>query len=100
MIHIDQTEFTITGKFMVCHKCKIFSQTKCKPCIIPFLRILIFSSRLFRNGPAISAICIYSLSSINRIFSASDFKSFTSETKVWTTKRNNIEEYFPGVSTG
>jgi len=48
------------------------------------------------NGPAISAICIYSLSSINRIFSESDFISFTSETKVWTKKRNNFGEYFPG----
>ena len=53
-----------------------------------------------RNGPAISAICIYSLSSINRIFIKSDFKSFTSETKGWTIKRNKIGEYFPGVSTG
>ncbi|XP_044178749.1 semaphorin-5B-like isoform X2 [Acropora millepora] len=48
------------------------------------------------NGPAISAICIYSLSSINRIFSESDFKSFTSETKGWTKKRNKIGEFFPG----
>ncbi|XP_015748539.1 PREDICTED: semaphorin-5A-like [Acropora digitifera] len=47
------------------------------------------------NGPAISAICIYSLSSINRIFIKSDFKSF-SETKGWTVKRNKIGEYFPG----
>ncbi|XP_044179118.1 LOW QUALITY PROTEIN: semaphorin-5A-like [Acropora millepora] len=47
------------------------------------------------NGPAISAICIYSLSSINRIFIKSDFKSF-SETKGWTIKRNKIGEYFPG----
>ncbi|XP_074622240.1 semaphorin-5A-like isoform X3 [Acropora palmata] len=48
------------------------------------------------NGPAISAICIYSLSSINRIFIESDFKSFTSETKGWTKNRNKIGEYFPG----
>ncbi|XP_044178744.1 semaphorin-5B-like isoform X2 [Acropora millepora] len=48
------------------------------------------------NGPAISAICIYSLSSINQIFIESDFKSFTSETKGWTIKRNKIGEYFPG----
>ncbi|XP_015764633.1 PREDICTED: semaphorin-5A-like isoform X2 [Acropora digitifera] len=52
-----------------------------------------FSSQ--SNGPAISAICIYDLSSIDRILNKSDFKSFISETKGWAMKKNNIGEYFP-----
>ncbi|XP_015748532.1 PREDICTED: semaphorin-5A-like [Acropora digitifera] len=47
------------------------------------------------NAPAISAICIYELSSINQIFNNSPIRSFASETGGWTKKKNNLE-YFAG----
>ncbi|XP_015766704.1 PREDICTED: semaphorin-5A-like isoform X3 [Acropora digitifera] len=47
------------------------------------------------NAPAISAICIYELSSINQIFDNSPIRSFASETGGWTKKKNNLE-YFAG----
>ena len=67
---------------------------------VDFHSSFFFLSSFPRNGPAISAICIYSLSSINRILNESYFKSFKSETKGWSEKRNKIGEYFPAVSTG
>ncbi|XP_067023381.1 semaphorin-5A-like isoform X2 [Acropora muricata] len=53
----------------------------------------VFSSQ--PNGPAISAICIYNLSSVNWIFNDSSVNSFAFETGCWTKKKNNFEEYFP-----
>ncbi|XP_015766684.1 PREDICTED: semaphorin-5A-like [Acropora digitifera] len=53
----------------------------------------VFSSQ--PNGPAISAICIYNLSSVNWIFNDSSVNSFAFETGCWTKKKNNFGEYFP-----
>lgn len=52
----------------------------------------IFTSH--RNGPPASAVCVYSLSSIKKIFVESKFKSFSSNGE-GTTVDNNYPEYFP-----
>lgn len=46
------------------------------------------------NAPATSAICIYSLSSINRVFDESPFESFQQKSLVQV--KNNYREYFQG----
>ena len=52
----------------------------------------------FRNAPPSSAICIYSLSSINQVFDESSFKSFPNNEEHWTRIENKHKEYFQDVS--
>ena len=93
-------EFTITGNASswFVKKSKVLAGVN--PASFLSFELLFFLSSFPRNGPAISAICIYDLSSVNRILNESYFKTFTCEAKGWTKKRNKMGEYFPGVSTG
>ena len=56
-------------------------------------------SSLSSNAPPSSAVCLYSLSDINKVFDESLFKSYDKQDNQWSTVENKHEEYFKDVSS-